>query len=189
MEDKVCVKDCKRCSKLVETREQIVNGIGPIDAELLIVGEAPGKKEDIKGEPFVGRSGDLLDEELKQNNVDRDEVRITNTIRCRPKDNRDPRKSEINNCSSYLKNEISTVDPNAVLTLGKVPTQAILKDNSSVTEVAGSVQDTSFNGIDVVVVPSVHPAATMYDPSYKDLFEESVSKAVQVSLKDNENQR
>ena len=117
MDDKTCVEDCERCPNLVESRTQIVNGVGPIDASLLIVGEAPGENEDKQGEPFVGKSGDLLNDELNKNGISRSDVRITNTIRCRPKDNRDPRKNEIKNCFGYLENEISVVDPDVVLTL------------------------------------------------------------------------
>lgn len=181
MDDKTCVEDCTKCPNLVESRSQIVNGVGPLDAKLIIVGEAPGENEDKQGEPFVGKSGDLLNDELSKNGVERDEVRITNTVRCRPNDNRDPRKSEIKNCFGYLENEISIIDPEVVLPVGRVPTQAILDDNASVTKIAGDVKSRLFNGVSVKVVPGIHPAATMYDPSYKNLFEESIEKAVELS--------
>lgn len=181
MDDETCVHDCEKCPKLVESRSQIVNGVGPLDADLVLIGEAPGENEDKNGEPFVGRSGTVLDEELEKYGVSRDEIRITNTVRCRPPDNRDPHKSEIKNCNEYLVNEIKTIDPEVVLTLGRVPTQAVLDDDVSVTNVAGSVQKRLFGGVYVDVVAGMHPAATLYDPSYKELFEESIEKAIEES--------
>lgn len=186
MDDEGCVNDCTKCPKLVDSRSQIVNGVGPMDADLLIVGEAPGENEDENGEPFVGKSGNLLDEELNNNGMERKDVRITNTVRCRPKDNRDPRKSEIKNCFGYLESEISMVDPEVVLPVGRIPTQAILDDDASVTKIAGDVKNRLFDGVMVKVVPGIHPAATMYDPSYKELFEESIDKATSIVNEEND---
>lgn len=181
MDDDTCVHDCEKCPNLVESRNQIVNGVGPLDTDLVLIGEAPGENEDKNGEPFVGRSGTVLDEELEKYGVSRDDIRITNTVRCRPPDNRDPHKSEIKNCSEYLVNEIKTIDPEVVLTLGRVPTQAVMDDNVSVTNVAGSVDTRLFGGVYVKVVAGMHPAATLYDPSYKELFEKSIEKAIEES--------
>ena len=182
-EDDVCVHDCKRCPKLVESRSQIVNGVGPTDAELILVGEAPGENEDKDGEPFVGRSGDVLNETLHDNGVNREDIRITNSVRCRPPENRDPTSEERDNCFSYLEREIAMIEPEAVLTLGKVPTQTLLDDNVSVTKVSGDVSTRLLNGKPVKVVAGMHPAATLYDPSYRDLFEEAVEKAVDISMR------
>ena len=181
MDDKTCVEDCTKCPHLVKSRSRIVNGVGPLDADLVLVGEAPGENEDKTGEPFVGRSGTVLDDELDKYGVSRDQVRITNTVRCRPPDNRDPHKSEINNCNEYLVNEIKEIDPEVILTLGRVPTQALLDDNASVTKISGDVQNRLFGGLYVKVVAGMHPAATLYDPSYKDLFEEAIETAVDES--------
>lgn len=181
MDDDTCVHDCEKCPNLVESRNQIVNGVGPLDTDLVLIGEAPGENEDKNGEPFVGRSGTVLDEELDKYGVSRDDIRITNTVRCRPPDNRDPHKSEIKNCNEYLVNEIKTIDPEVVLTLGRVPTQAVMDDNVSVTNVAGSVDTRLFGGVYVKVVAGMHPAATLYDPSYKELFEKSIEKAIEES--------
>ena len=181
MDDETCVHDCEKCPNLVESRSQIVNGVGPLDADLVLIGEAPGENEDQNGEPFIGRSGRVLDEELEKYDLSRDNIRITNTVRCRPPDNRDPHKSEINNCNEYLVNEIQNIDPEVVLTLGRVPTQAVLDNDASVTNIAGSVENRLFGGVYVKVVAGMHPAATLYDPSYKELFEESIEKAVEES--------
>src|SRR6056297_1290418 len=113
-ESATAVTGCERCPALVESRSRIVNGVGPTDADLLFVGEAPGANEDEQGEPFVGRSGDVLDETLREAGLDRGDVRITNCVRCRPPDNRDPRKEELANCRGYLETEIDRVDPELV---------------------------------------------------------------------------
>lgn len=178
--DKVCVHNCKRCPALVNSRSQIVNGTGCIDTNLILVGEAPGQNEDENGEPFVGRSGNVLDDELEKHGISRDDVWITNTVRCRPPDNRDPHKSERQNCFSYLENEIAEINPEVVLTLGKVPTMTLLGDSDiAVTKVSGDVYKRFYKGNMVQVVAGMHPASTLYDPSYRELFEEAVEKAVQ----------
>jgi len=117
--DGFCVSDCTRCPDLVDSRSRIVNGVGPAEAALLFVGEGPGKTEDQQGEPFVGRSGSVLDDALGEAGLLREEVRITNCVRCRPPENRDPTTDELANCRGYLNSEISTVDPDLVVTLGK----------------------------------------------------------------------
>ena len=124
--DGLTVTECERCEALCESRSQIVNGVGPAEADLLFVGEAPGANEDEQGEPFVGRSGDVLDETLREVGLDRSDVRITNCVRCRPPDNRDPHKEELANCRGYLESEIARVDPELVVTLGKVPGEHLL---------------------------------------------------------------
>ena len=115
------VTECQRCEALCESRSQIVNGVGPADAKLLFVGEAPGANEDERGEPFVGRSGDVLDETLHDVGLDRDDVRITNCVRCRPPENRDPHGQELANCRRYLETEIERVDPEPSSRSGRSP--------------------------------------------------------------------
>lgn len=176
--DTSCVKDCSKCPKLVESRSRIVNGVGPVDANLVIVGEAPGQKEDEQGEPFVGRSGTVLDNTLEKFGYSRSDVRITNTVRCRPPDNRDPYVEERNNCYSHLVNELETVEPNAVLTLGNVPTQTILNEKVSITEIVGNKYDIQFGDVELTVVAGIHPAATLYNSSYKEKFEEAIEIAL-----------
>lgn len=180
-EKNICVEDCKKCPKLTESRSQIVNGVGPKDASILLIGEAPGEKEDNTGKPFMGRSGDVLDNKLKLNDIKREEIRITNTVRCRPPDNRDPHKSEISNCSGYLKDEILGVDPDVVLTLGRIPTKSLLETNENVTDIAGNTVQKELENETFDVVVGIHPAATLYDPSYEDLFSECIEKTVDLS--------
>jgi DNA polymerase len=171
------VGGCERCPALVESRSRIVNGVGPDDADLLFVGEAPGANEDEQGEPFVGRSGDVLDETLRDVGLDRADVRITNCVRCRPPDNRDPQKQELANCREYLETEIDRVDPEVVVTLGKVPAQHLLGRDVAVTGEAGTVHDVAIAGSPRPVLICVHPAATLYDPSQKETFADALAKA------------
>jgi len=173
------VVDCTRCPELCDSRSRIVNGVGPAEADLLFVGEAPGANEDEQGEPFVGRSGDVLDETLREAGLDRGDVRITNCVRCRPPDNRDPRKGELANCRSYLETEIDRIDPEIVVTLGKVPAEHLLERDVAVTGEAGDVHDITVEGSPKRVMVCVHPAATLYDPSQKDTFESTLEKAAE----------
>ena len=175
--DGLCVTDCERCPELVASRSRIVNGTGPADADLLFVGEAPGAREDERGEPFVGRSGDVLDEALRNAGLDRGDVRITNCVRCRPPDNRDPKAGERENCRGYLETEIDRVDPELVVTLGKVPAEHLLERDVAVTGEAGDVVDREIGGQRRRILVSVHPAATLYDRSQEETFARAVETA------------
>ena len=175
--DGLTVSGCERCPDLVASRSRIVDGTGPADADLLFVGEAPGANEDEQGEPFVGRSGDVLDDTLRDVGLDRADVRITNCVRCRPPDNRDPRTDELENCRPYLNAEIQRVDPELLITLGKVPAEHLLERDVAVTGEAGEVYDTDIGGTTQRVLVCVHPAATLYDPSQKGTFERTLEKA------------
>ena len=177
--DGLTVTECERCEALCESRSQIVNGVGPAEADLLFVGEAPGANEDEQGEPFVGRSGDVLDETLRAVGLDRGDVRITNCVRCRPPDNRDPHKEELANCRGYLESEIARVDPELVVTLGKVPGEHLLERNVAVTGEAGEVTDVTVDGGPQPVMVCVHPAATLYDPSQQETFRSTLEKAAE----------
>jgi DNA polymerase len=146
---------------------------------VLFVGEAPGAQEDDEGEPFVGRSGDVLNEALRDHGLARDDIRITNCVRCRPPDNRDPTQEELANCRGYLEHEIDLVDPEVVVTLGKVPGEHLLERDVAVTGQAGSVVDAEIAGEPRRVLVCVHPAATLYDPGQKETFEQTIAKAAE----------
>jgi DNA polymerase len=171
------VTACERCPALVDSRSRIVNGVGPADAALLFVGEAPGEQEDAAGEPFVGRSGDVLEAALRDVGLARSDVRITNCVRCRPPGNRDPHVDERENCRGYLEAEVARVDPDLVVTLGKVPSEHVLGRSVAVTSEAGSVVDARLGGAARRVLVSVHPAATLYDRSQRGTFESAVETA------------
>ena len=172
------VGGCERCPALVESRSRIVNGVGPDDADLLFVGEAPGANEDEQGEPFVGRSGDVLEEGLRDVGLSRRDIRITNCVRCRPPDNRDPKTEERANCRGYLDREIAAVDPELVVTLGKVPAELLLDRSVAVTNEAGDIDEIAVAGRTQRVLVSVHPAATLYDPSQRETFAAALETAV-----------
>jgi len=171
------VTDCERCDALVESRSRIVNGVGPEDAALLFVGEAPGEREDAEGEPFVGRSGAVLDEVLRDNGLARGDVRITNCVRCRPPGNRDPTGEELSNCRGYLEAEVEAVDPEVLVTLGKVPSQHLLGRDVAITSEAGSVEAVELGGAARDVLLCVHPAASLYDRSQRETLERAIEKA------------
>ncbi len=172
-----CVTECARCPALVESRSRIVNGVGPVDADLLIVGEGPGAQEDEAGEPFVGRSGLLLTEALADAGIDRDDVRITNCVRCRPPGNRDPHADELDNCAEWLHAEIAAVDPAVILAVGKVPASHLLGRDIAVTAAAGSTETVAFDAGRWPVVICVHPAAVLYDRSQQERLEAAIDVA------------
>jgi uracil-DNA glycosylase family 4 len=177
--DGLCVEGCERCPALVDSRSRIVDGVGPDDAALLFLGEAPGQQEDEGGEPFVGRSGDVLDEALRDAGIARADVRITNCVRCRPPDNRDPHTEELANCRGYLEQELEIVDPDLVVTLGKVPTEHLLDRPAAVTKEAGELHDARVGERAQHVLVSVHPAATLYDRSQRETFTDTIASAAE----------
>jgi len=171
------VSGCEACPALVESRSRIVDGVGPADADLLFVGEAPGATEDERGEPFVGRSGDVLDEGLRAVGLARQDVRITNCVRCRPPNNRDPKTEERENCRSYLDRELLAVKPELVITLGKVPAEHLLGRAVAVTSEAGRIHELTIGDHTQRLLVCVHPAATLYDPSQRETFNSALEAA------------
>lgn len=178
--DGLIVSGCRRCPELVSSRSQIVNGVGPGDAEVLFVGEAPGEQEDAKGEPFVGRSGSILDTVLAEYGLDRDAVRITNSVRCRPPENRDPTDEELSNCREYLEAEIAIVDPTIIVPLGKVPSENLLERSVAVTKEAGTTESVTIEDTYYDVLICIHPAATLYDRSQRETLESTIATAAAV---------
>ncbi|AEH36646.1 uracil-DNA glycosylase [Halopiger xanaduensis] len=177
----LCVEECTRCPALVDSRSRIVNGTGPEDADVLFVGEGPGAQEDAEGEPFVGRSGTVLDDQLRTVGLDRETVRITNCVRCRPPENRDPTDEELENCRGYLETEIDLVDPDVIVTLGKVPSEHLLDRSVAVTKEAGSLEEVRINGAPRRLLICVHPAATLYDRSQEETFESALERAADLA--------
>ena len=175
------LSSCERCPELVASRSRIVDGVGPTDADLLFVGEGPGATEDEEGEPFVGRSGDVLDEALRDAGLARADVRITNCVRCRPPDNRDPTTEELANCRGHLETEIERLDPELIVTLGKVPSEHLLDRSVAITSESGDVVDARLAGASRRLLLSVHPAATLYDRSQRDGFFETIARAAELS--------
>ena len=154
---------CEACS-LHATRTQAVPGTGPMPAPLMIVGEGPGADEDARGEPFVGRSGQLLTAMLHAIHVDRTRVFITNVVKCRPPNNRDPRPEEGDACAPYLARQIALVDPTILVTLGLPATQMILgTDVTRLTDLHGQWRTLG----ERLVLPMYHPAYLLHNPPAK----------------------
>jgi uracil-DNA glycosylase family 4 len=148
---------CTRCP-LAEHRTQVVFGVGDPDADLLFVGEAPGRDEDIQGEPFVGRSGQLLDRlVLEEMGVDRSRFYIANVVKCRPPENRDPRPDEIASCRPFLDSQLELIAPRVVVTLGNFATRLLLETDLGITKVRGR----SYPMGAFQLVPTYHPAAAL----------------------------
>ncbi|GJM54591.1 uracil-DNA glycosylase [Coriobacteriaceae bacterium] len=150
--------DCRRCP-LCETRTNIVFGDGDAYARVVIVGEAPGKNEDLSGVPFVGAAGKKLDALLEIAGLRRDEVYICNVLKCRPPSNRDPRPEEIAECSPFLREQIRSVWPDVIVCLGNFATRFILRTEQGITSLRGRFYETGH----FHVLPVFHPAAAIYD--------------------------
>lgn len=161
---------CRQC-ELGSTRKQAVFGAGNLDADLVFIGEAPGATEDEQGLPFVGRSGQILSEELQKNGISRGEVFIANVIKCRPPGNRDPRPEEIAQCEPYLQQQIEAIQPKLLCTLGRHAAMALLKRNISIMKMRGEWQ--SYRGIPLFI--SLHPSAVLYQRSNRPLFDEDIA--------------
>lgn len=149
---------CYDC-ELSATRTNVVFGTGDPDADLMLVGEAPGKNEDLEGEPFVGRAGQLLDSLLDEIGLGRDDVYIANVIKCRPPGNRDPLPAEIDACKGYLREQIRLVRPRVVVTLGNFATKLLLNTDVGITRLRGHRHDQWWLGS--TLIPTFHPAAAL----------------------------
>ncbi|BCA79578.1 uracil-DNA glycosylase [Desulfuromonas sp. AOP6] len=154
--------DCRRCP-LCEDRKNIVFGVGNPQARLVLVGEAPGREEDEKGEPFVGEAGRLLDRILRAMGLGRDQVYICNVEKCRPPGNRDPRPEEIAACEPFLIRQLASIRPSVIVALGKFATQTLLRDQTPITRLRGTWKD--YHGIPLM--PTYHPAYLLRNPSGK----------------------
>lgn len=153
--------DCRLCP-LGETRKNIVFGSGNPHARVVLVGEAPGATEDEMGLPFVGRAGELLDRMLQeQAGVHREEIFIANVLKCRPPGNRDPRPEEVELCSPYLREQIRSIWPDVIMTMGNPATRFILRTEAGITRMRGKVFRTGH----FAVLPTFHPAAVLRDTS------------------------
>lgn len=158
------VRDCTAC-ELHQSRTQTVFGTGNKDADWLIIGEAPGADEDRQGEPFVGRAGQLLTEMLRAIGLQREQVYIANILKCRPPDNRDPRPEEIQQCSGYLRSQISLIKPRIILVVGRIAAQSLLKTDTPIGKMRGHRYE--FEDSTIPVVVTYHPAYLLRSPQEK----------------------
>ena len=160
--------DCQRCA-LSEGRSNIVFGVGSPEADLVFVGEAPGRDEDIKGEPFVGKAGQLLTKIIAAMGLTRDDIYICNVIKCRPPDNRNPLPVEIEMCEPFLKEQLDIIKPRAICALGSIASQALLKTEVRISQLRGQFHD--YNG--VPLMPTYHPSYLLRNPGAKrDVWED-----------------
>ncbi len=159
------VGDCHRCA-LGDTRTRLVFGVGNPHADVLFIGEAPGRNEDLQGEPFVGAAGKLLDELLASAGLVRGDVYIANILKCRPPNNRDPLPHEIETCAPFLEEQVRRIDPRVIVTLGKFATQFILKTQAGITQLRGKRYEVDGRA----VLPIFHPAAALYDQTKKQIL-------------------
>lgn len=148
---------CTDCG-LSQTRTNVVFGVGDPQARVMLVGEAPGKNEDLQGEPFVGAAGKLLDTLLAEIGLERSEVYIANVIKCRPPGNRDPRPDEIDSCKGYLREQIRLIEPEVVVTLGNFATKLLLNTETGITRLRGRLHPWWLGSS---LVPTFHPAAAL----------------------------
>ena len=163
---RVQVESCRRCP-LCDGRTQTVFGVGNPHARVMFIGEAPGKNEDLLGEPFVGAAGHYLNELLGCAGLRREDVFIANVLKCRPPGNRDPRPEEIQTCTPFLREQTRTIDPEVLVTLGKFSTQFVLKTQVGITRLHGRVQRAG----KFLVFPIFHPAAALYDGAKREALE------------------
>jgi DNA polymerase len=170
------IGDCTRCPLHKQGRKQIVFGVGNPRAELMFIGEAPGAEEDLQGEPFVGRSGQLLTNMIKAMGLQREDIYIANIIKCRPPGNRAPERDECETCSPFLMRQIDTIKPKVLVALGAVAAKTLLALNAPMSELRGKWYD--FRGTKLAV--TYHPAFLLRDPRQK----KEAWKDLQMVMKD-----
>ncbi len=167
------VKNCKKCI-LHKTRNKTVVGEGCLDAKIMLIGEAPGYNEDIKGRPFVGKAGDILDELLDSIDLKRNDVFIANILKCRPPKNRNPLRSEINICKKYLDMQINTIQPKIIVSMGNFATSYIFKKFGLKIDKISNIHGRIYNvnniyGV-IKIIPLYHPAIATYNIKTKKIL-------------------
>ncbi len=166
------IKTCKKC-RLCRTRTNAVPGEGDKEAEIMFVGEAPGYWEDTQARPFVGQAGKILDNLLRDIGLERKKVYITNIVKCRPPENRDPQPDEINLCLPYLLRQIEIIHPSVICTLGRFAFKLLAEENSySISTSHGN----PYKKENFTIFPLYHPAAALHQPQLLDVLKEDFVK-------------
>jgi len=165
------VLTCQKCD-LAKTRKHAVYGVGNVNADLVIIGEAPGAQEDKQGEPFVGRAGQLLNEMLQAIGLPRDSVFIANVLKCRPPNNRDPSKEEVLTCTPYLEQQLAMLNPKVILAVGRIAAHYLLGVNDPMAKLRG--KQWMFASLKLPLMVTYHPAYLLRNPrdkrkAYQDL--------------------
>jgi uracil-DNA glycosylase len=166
--------DCTRCKLHGLGRKQIVFGVGNPSADLMFVGEAPGADEDIQGEPFVGRAGQLLTKMIEAMGFNRSDVYIANVLKCRPPNNRNPEPDEIEQCEPFLFRQIASIQPKVIIALGAFAARTLLKTNDPISRLRGRVYD--YRG--AKLIPTFHPSFLLRSPGYKREAWDDLKKAL-----------
>ncbi len=167
---------CQKCSTLCTTRTQVVFGSGNPNADILLIGEAPGANEDKNGIPFCGMSGQILDQLLQHIQLSREDIFITNTILCRPPNNRNPKKEEVENCRERLDQLIEIMQPKVIVTIGNFATERII-GKTGIKSIHGKV----FPYKAIYVVPVIHPASLLYSGRNPELLQQMKDDFVTIS--------
>jgi uracil-DNA glycosylase len=164
--------DCSRCKLHTLGRSQVVYGVGNPKARLMFVGEAPGHDEDLEGEPFVGRAGQLLTKIIEAIDLKREDVYIANVIKCRPPENRNPDPDEVASCEPFLFRQVQVIKPRVIVALGTFAAKALLRSTDSISRMRGKI----FKYGDALLIPTFHPAYLLRNPSSKREVWEDMKK-------------
>lgn len=165
---KAACQNCKQC-QLCGERTNLVFGIGNQNAEVMFIGEGPGEQEDLKGEPFVGRSGRLLDQMLNEIGLSRQKnIYIANMVKCRPPKNRDPLPEEQEKCINWLRNQTLLLKPKIIVAVGRIAAMRIIDQNIKITKDHGKFYEKK----NILMMPTIHPAAILRNPNQKPLVEQ-----------------
>ncbi len=173
------IKKCEKC-ELYENRTNAVPGEGAKDADIMLIGEAPGYNEDQEGRPFVGKAGNILTDLLERSDLERSEVFIGNVIKCKPPDNRDPTDEEVETCLPYLKKQVRKIKPRLIISLGRVAAKTLLNRSVKVSEEHGALKDLEFGGWSCKLFISYHPAAALYGGGTRNKLEEDFDKLSEI---------
>lgn len=180
------ILSCKKC-RLYQNRRNAVPGEGPLDVEMMFIGEAPGAKEDEEGRPFVGAAGRLLTELLKSNGLDRNRIYITNVVKCRPPNNREPYNDEIEACLPYLLKQISLIKPKIIVALGRISAKTVFSLAGvmfkSMNKDHGIPRDVVIKGLNIKLIATYHPAAALYNPRLRGALEDDFKLIVSIIKK------
>jgi len=175
------ILSCTKCP-LHKSRSRAVPGEGSLDADIMFVGEAPGRNEDLEGRPFVGSAGKLLDSLLSSIGVERSTVYITNVVKCRPPGNREPYDEEVKACNPYLRRQISMIKPKVIVALGRVAGRTLYEMAglrwSGIRAARRRVERVRIEGIDLMLVVTFHPAAALYNPGLRGELEDDFNNVV-----------
>jgi len=171
------ISKCQKC-KLHECRNKTVFGMGNVMADIVVCGESPGREEDEKGRPFVGRAGGVLDSILMEVGLSRKDIFILNVVKCRPPKNRDPEEEEIESCLPYLKAQLDIISPKIIVTLGKYASQTIIGTQDPIGKLRGTILQVG----NFLVLPTYHPAYVLRNPSAKEIVVRDIKMVMEAEI-------